>query len=162
LKLKSTDPLSVAIAFFHAMIDFDNNLHVENNREQVIPSPPTEDITTPNSSQELTDTEGTTTNEETKSPGTPTLLHNDDQTTPTRNNFLSEFYHVLQNCFLCYKGKITPVHYTLDKSTETSNWFNNLQIITFPSNRTTSKRQNNIDLLNPNSDDETENPINKI
>jgi hypothetical protein len=162
LKLKSTDPLSVAIAFFHAMIDFDNNPHVENNREQVIPSPPTEDITTPNSSQEFTDTEGTTTNEETKSPGAPTLLHNDDQTTPTRNNFLSEFYHVLQYCFLCYKGKITPVHYTLDKSTETSNWFNNLRIITFPSNRTSSKRQNNIDLLNPNSDDETENPINKI
>jgi hypothetical protein len=43
-----------------------------------------------------------------------------------------------------------------------SNWFNNLRIITFPSNRTSSKRQNNIDLLNSNSDDETENPINKI
>jgi len=55
----------------------------------------------------------------------------------TKEKILNEFYHAIQFCFLCYKGKISPVLYTLDKSRETSLWFSNLQSSTIKTNRPT-------------------------
>jgi hypothetical protein len=100
LTLKSTDPISVAIAFFHAMHDFDTNATVDSNKENDITSLPFEDSTTPNSSQEIEEIRDETNFEESKSPGTPTLLTGGDFL-PNQNKFLSEFFHVLQFCFLC-------------------------------------------------------------
>jgi hypothetical protein len=159
--LKSTDPISVATAFFHAMHEFDKNHHPHNDIKHEFIHTHSAEISSPNSNQERNE-DVEENNIDGSSPKSPTLLSETNESTPTnKNQFLTEFYHVLQFCFLCYKGKITPVLYTIDKSSETTNWFSNLVTITFNTNCASSKQLNNID-NNSDSDNETINPIHKM
>jgi hypothetical protein len=161
MSLKSTDPLSVASAFFHVMLDFDTNSNSGDNGDHDISTPTLEETNTPNSSQGTDDNGETTNNEVSTSPATLGVPTVNDASRPNKSQFLVDFYHMLQFCFLCYKGKIAPVLYTLDKSLEMTNWFNNIQTITFTSNKPSSKRSNYKN-DNSESDKDTDNPAQKI
>ncbi len=45
----------------------------------------------------------------------------------TQTNFLSSFYHVLQFCYLCTTGKISPLLFTISTDNKTLCWFEQLE-----------------------------------
>lgn len=48
--------------------------------------------------------------------------------------FLPLFIHVLQFCYLCYKKKMPPVHYSVASTPSIDSWFNSLSVIKSNSN----------------------------
>ncbi len=122
LDLTSTDPISVATTFFQTMHDADIPLNMDTTDEQDPTTPTLDNNSSPDSrlDSDTNDDAGSTQNDDTQN--VADLPHSDRQ-----HQFLAEFYHVLQFCFQCYKGKISPVLYTLDQSSNTSNWFPTLK-----------------------------------
>jgi hypothetical protein len=117
LSLESTDPLSVAMAFFYAMYEYDPsfNAHVNkdvNSKEnfEVLASQE------PNLEEEISAEDPSQNNELEKE-----NLGNKDTV-----RFMSHFIHVIQFCHLCYKDKISLVFYTLATLQEIKSRFNSL------------------------------------
>jgi hypothetical protein len=155
LDLTSTDPISVATAFFHAMHDADIPLNMDTTDERDPTTPTLDNNSSPDSRLNLgtIDDAGSTQNDDTQN--VADLPHSDRQ-----HQFLAKFYHVLQFCSLCYKGKISPVLYTLDQSSNTSNWLSTLKSTLITLNRSTSKCTNS-KCTSSDADDKVDSPDNK-
>jgi hypothetical protein len=83
LKFKSTDSISVATAFFHAMHDFDKIHSSQSDNDHGFIHSPSEEVSMPNSSQEINDNEEENNG---SSPKTPTLLTANNESTLTNKN----------------------------------------------------------------------------
>jgi hypothetical protein len=117
LSLESTDPLSVAIAFFQAMFEYDSSLEAKTIEDpQLADTDETKEPEVPNLEEDSTAEEGLQ--------DSLTIQEPTGSKDPVR--FLSQFIHVIQFCHLCYKGKISPVFYTLTTSPEIKSWYGSL------------------------------------
>jgi hypothetical protein len=108
IELPTTDPVTVAIAFFNAIIAFDvtdpidpkvsSTLDVLDSLEHM----PTETVTPSNDQS---------------------LMH---ATIPEPNytsSTIQDCLHIIQFCHLCTKGKVPPITYVLSSSVEAKNWY---------------------------------------
>jgi hypothetical protein len=130
MSLESTDPISVATAFLQAMYDYDSSIASQNQTEHPIIS--NED----NSSSE---------HQEDDSSDPQQNIDNLNGSNPNTDKkfFMTDFIHAIQFCHLCYKGKISPVFYTLSSSPDIKNWFYDLQNLNKLGTKTSQKRSKN-------------------
>jgi hypothetical protein len=143
LTLKSTDPVTVAIAFFQAMYQFDCDTDKENNilvDDEDDDQPTAPDDTDLDDSQQNDDT----------SDDPPTLLVTESHPPTTRNTFAMDFYHILQFFHLCQRCKVPPVLYILYNPKGSPSWLPS--IYTSLGLKNSSKRF--INDLSPVHDDE--------
>jgi hypothetical protein len=157
LELNSTDPLSVARAFFKVLNEADNKSTPPIDTDKTYTPPARDNNTMMGSNQ---DKDVYTDNEEEDN----TLAHEVQSPTDdliSDKNSLTDFFHVIQFCFLCYKGKIHPVLYTVDKSPDTSNWFSTLRSNVITSSKTSNKRSKSKG-YDSDPNDEIESPDYKI
>jgi hypothetical protein len=126
MDLPSTDPYSVARAFFEQMHNYDSHLQDQS---------PTKSITEPDLKDD-TESEDKSASEDEGNKSNPT--------SPTRvtkkPEFLKDFFHVIQFCHLCIKGKIPPILYSLASTPESRNWLSTLKLSLLPVPRNNSKR----------------------
>ncbi len=152
LSLETTDPITVAMAFFHAMYDHDSSLENKNDNDQANTS------TIDDSTSEAPQLEDEMSNDVLQD-------HNDTDSKsiepPTPSLFLEQFLHVIQFCHLCYKGKITPVFYTLAASPDIKLWYQSLLNSNSIQPKGTLKHNKSIP-TSPESDDEFFSPDSKI
>ncbi len=153
MNLPSTEPYTVARAFFEAMHDYDSQLN-----DTV--SPPTAQETLTVEPDLTTESDNDTTSKQDDTPDIP-------DTTSTSNSsphpkFMTEFIHVIQFCHLCAKGKISPVLYTLTTSSAVQSWFSSVSPTFRIEKKVITKRTSSTDDNDLSSDDEISSPDQKI
>jgi hypothetical protein len=117
MSLKTTDPITVAMAFFHAMYDHDSSLETTDDKDRANPSNSNDSTSETPQLEDETSTDALHDINDTDSPSLAPTIH---------NHFLQQFLHVIQFCHLCYKGKITPVFYTVAASPDIKLWYQSL------------------------------------
>jgi hypothetical protein len=121
IQLDKVDPESVARAFYDAMINYDTNFQEDSNEIASSTDTETEDDEDVNASEKNPVTSSKTASTKQKESST---------------SFSSSFSHVLQFCYLCTKGKIPPLLFTVATDNETTVWFEKIEhasITTIPS-----------------------------
>jgi hypothetical protein len=116
LSLPTTDPITVANAFFQAMYQFDCKTDIRNDYNII--DVHDDDQSVPQDCDGTTDSHSPDEN----SIDPSNLLDTLSPSQSTRNSFAQEFYHILQFCHLCYRRKIPPVLYTINNSIEVRAW----------------------------------------
>ncbi len=121
VQLNKVDPESVAKAFYETMVTFDAG-HSDDSTD--IDSGSETEIEEDDGSQDIEKT--------------PVISSKTNNRNPSDNtsSFLSSFDHVLQFCYLCKKGKIPPLLFTVATDNETIRWFDQIEhasISTIPS-----------------------------
>jgi hypothetical protein len=157
VSLKEFDPLTVAQAFYVAMQEHDLSLQQNDFQFEDETTPlgtsANDDFDTSskqeNDNESKTSTDPDLVEEETTFPkkkGKPkeTSFNQKDLEAeqPNENQsrdisskrFLPLFIHVLQFCYLCYKKKMPPVHYSVASTPSIDSWFNSLSVIKSNSN----------------------------
>jgi len=144
LDLDTFDPQTVALAFYSAMSEFDQ----EDQDTEIVP--PLQD--------------------ETEIDNTRLLENSDDQSTSSNHQleagskgmFLSEFVHILQFCHLCYKKKIPPISYSVGTTQDIKQWFTSICFSVLHPSTVQSKQQVQRNEDASDSDDEISSPEQKL
>jgi hypothetical protein len=76
--------------------------------------------------------------------------------------FLDSFIHVIQFCHLCYKGKVTPVHYSMATTPEIDDWFASLTSIKKNNGIPKAKRAQPLSDVSSDSESGIDSPDQKI
>jgi hypothetical protein len=153
MNLPSTDPYTVARAFFEQMYDYDSQVG---------------DADSDSSTQEPTAVEHDLANDSDhdSTPDLETVANPKPSTntsaTTTHPKFMKDFIHIIQFCHLCAKGKITPVFYTLNTPPAVQSWFTSLLAPFRIDQKMIAKRASAMDNDNLVSDDEISSPDQKI
>jgi hypothetical protein len=139
MNLPNTDPYTVAKAFFEQMHHFDAQINA-----QPINDPQSEpDL----EAESVSDTDSLNEDHE---------VVIQESTIPTTKNaspeFMKDFFHVIQFCHLCAKGKIPPVLYSLSSTPETQNWISALKMECLPIPRSGPKRSSSTDSVDSDGD----------
>jgi hypothetical protein len=79
----------------------------------------------------------------------------EETNTSTNKEFLHRFFHVIQFCFLCFKGKVTPVHFSTPRSIEISKCFTSQKASMNLLNTIPRKQSTNLRPVNDTSDTDT-------
>jgi hypothetical protein len=151
LSLPSTDPFSVANAFFKTKYIHDSQL---DNAPQ--------DVYNRTSSEELPETDSDTETKFIQDQDIPNITPSPMDKALTPSKFLEEFIHVIQFCHLCTKGKITPVFYTLTTSLDIQAWFTSLLSTIHLEKKTTPKQPHSLDTDESSYDAQSTSPDHKV
>jgi hypothetical protein len=171
------DPLSVAQAFYTAMLEFDQSLETkkngtdddgelmekedDNNNDLIDDSA---QIREGDESSKLSQVPGVFDDQDNMKE-----VDNEDEDTMDRTkthlpiqSLRSSFLHILQFCYLCSKQKIPPVHYSIVSNPEIDSWFNKLDFIRCAQEKTGSKKRNPVLITSPDSESSAMSPDPKI
>jgi hypothetical protein len=141
LDLPKKDPISVAMKFLETMLTYNTIINDETNTDNNAHTTEEPDIVDDSASSN-----STTPN--------PITKHQSEK-------FLPNFIHVIQFCQLCFKGKITPVHYKIISTDEVNKWFNYVLSSCNLDARQHLKHLKPIDLNKPDSDNNVNSPEHK-
>jgi len=176
LALEEFDPLTVAHAFFVAMMEHDKKESLQEEQLHLDPNSiaDIDDAASKHDEQELDAEVG-----DSKYP--PKLVGEDDseeqesdvkkttqessvdggvEADPTL--FLPRFLHVLQFCNLCHKKKVSPIAYSIVSSPVVDKWFDHLWTSSVNISLKGRKRQNPVLLASPDSANSIESPDKKM
>ncbi len=150
--LDDTAPYTVAKAFFDAMFEFDNEVGSNSTTQAPLSEPALLD----ESGEERTDEIDVHSN-----PDSPAPIQGPNQASPNPK-FLDSLIHVIQFCHLCYKGKVTPVHYSMATTPEIDNWFASLTSIKKNNGISKAKRAQPLSDVSSDSESGIDSPDQKI
>ncbi len=123
IQLETTDPFTVAKAFLNTIIDFDNastDLDQEpDSVKDIINNEDLKDLQDPND-DEKSSSEHTLESSEMMQLRPKELI--------IKSSSQENLLHILQFCYLCVKGKITPILYSLSSNSDIENWFKSLPV----------------------------------
>jgi hypothetical protein len=122
IDLPDTEPMSVALAFFHAMYAFDESLDTTQEPHDFEPLLQ-DDSLLDETHDEDNDHALTTTGTADIITTTPSVKTSKNTSSHDHPRFLRDFLHVIQFCHLCAKGKVTPVHFSMTNSGDVKDWF---------------------------------------
>jgi hypothetical protein len=123
IQLETTDPFTVDKAFLNTIIDFDNastDLDQEpDSVKDIINNEDLKDLQDPND-DEKSSSEHTLESSEMMQLRPKELI--------IKSSSQENLLHILQFCYLCVKGKITPILYSLSSNSDIENWFKSLPV----------------------------------
>lgn len=148
MNLPSTNPYTVAKVLFEQMDHYDSHIQANSTADQQT-EPELE-------SDSEAETNSNSDDNEDIQQYTPTTIP--DVALP---EFMRDFFHVIQFCHLCAKGKIPPVLYSLASTQEAWQWVSTLKISCMPVPRNGAKCSSSTELIT-SDDDNISSPEQKL
>ncbi len=111
IQLDDTKPVNAVTAFYQALLQMETSVTAQ-------------DTTFDDDEDTDTDPE----DEETDQDKTPIISSKSPKQQCPPTSMLSLFGHVIQFCYLCIKGRITPLLYTIATDDETCTWFHRIEL----------------------------------
>jgi hypothetical protein len=133
ITLEDTSPFSLARAFFETMFEINSKLSPAKSNQENIEK---DTKKAPDLQEE---------NDKDKSSSCSTENIDGHLSSPSRqltadsSKFMEMFVHVIQFCYLCSKGKIPPVNYSISSTPEMEKWFKSINHITLLDNKSSTK-----------------------